>query len=139
MWPVNHHKPSSMKNWILPLLALLTVLSSCTSTKFPKPIPGDFAHIVLFWMEGQSEEAKAAFRAEMEGFIKSSAYAQSMHIGTPAGTDRAVVDNSYDFCLIVTFASKAAHDQYQKEQVHLDFIEKTKGLWSKLQIYDSVR
>lgn len=123
---------------LLPLLALMTV-ASCTATRAPKPIPGDFAHIVLFWMEGQSEAAKATFRQDMEEFIKSSDYAQSMHIGTPAGTDRAVVDNSYDFCLIVTFASKAAHDQYQKEQVHLDFIEKTKGVWSKLQIYDSVR
>ncbi|NRA51094.1 MAG: Dabb family protein [Phaeodactylibacter sp.] len=128
-----------MKNWILPLLVLLTVLPSCTSTKLPQPIPGDFAHIVLFWMEGQSEETKATFRAEMEGFIKSSAYAQSMHIGTPAGTNRSVVDNSYSFCLIVTFDSKKEHDLYQKEQVHLDFIEQTKGLWSKIQIYDSVR
>lgn len=128
-----------MKNQYLFLVLTLAFLSSCTALRQPAPIRGDFAHIVLFWMEGQSEAAKATFRAEMEGFIKSSAFAQSMHIGTPAGTDRAVVDNSYDFCLIVTFASQAEHDQYQKEQVHLDFIEKTKGLWSKLQIYDSVR
>jgi hypothetical protein len=128
-----------MKTYILSCFVLLTVLSSCTSTKLPRPISGDFAHIVLFWLEGQSEAAKATFRKDMEDFIQSSAYAQSMHIGTPAGTDRAVVDNSYDFCLIVTFASKTEHDRYQTEQVHLDFIEKTKGLWSKLQIYDSVR
>ncbi|MBV6654886.1 MAG: Dabb family protein, partial [Mameliella sp.] len=63
----------------------------------------------------------------------------SMHIGTPAGTNRSVVDNSYSFCLIVTFDSKKEHDLYQKEQVHLNFIEQTKGLWSKIQIYDSVR
>jgi len=128
-----------MKRQHLLYLLSIMLLTSCASIKQPAPIRGDFAHIVLFWMEGQSDAVKTTFLQDMEAFIQSSDYAQSMHIGTPAGTDRPVVDNSYDFCLIVTFASKAEHDQYQTEQVHLDFIEKTKGLWSKLQIYDSVR
>lgn len=128
-----------MKTHYLPLLLALLSLASCSTLNHPKPIPGDFAHIVLFWMEGQSEVSKADFRKEMEAFIRSSDYARGMHIGTPAGTDREVVDNSYDFCLIVTFDSKAAHENYQKEPVHLEFIEKTKGKWRKLQIYDSLR
>ena len=110
----------------------LWLLSSCSVAQPPKAIKGDFAHIVLFWMEGQSEEVKSGFRSDMEAFIKSSEFTESIHIGTPAGTNRSVVDNSYSFCLIVTFDSKKEHDLYQKEQVHLDFIEQTKGLWSKI-------
>lgn len=128
-----------MKQPFSALLAILLLSSSCAALRQPKPIQGDFAHIVLFWMEGQTELGKAAFRQDMEAFIRSSAYAKRMHIGTPAGTDRPVVDNSYDFCLIVTFDNQAGHDSYQKEPAHLAFIEKTKGMWSRIQIFDAVR
>ena len=75
---------------------LLLSVTACSTLSYPRPVEGDFAHIVLFWMEGQSETGKMEFREAMETFIRSSAYAKQMHIGTPAGTEREVVDNSYD-------------------------------------------
>ncbi|MDX1470979.1 MAG: Dabb family protein, partial [Flavobacteriaceae bacterium] len=66
-----------------------------------------------------------------------SPYIISYHIGTPAGTPREVVDNSYDYCLIVNFKDKEAHDNYQEEDAHQVLRDETAGLWSKLQIYDT--
>ena len=60
-----------------------------------------------------------------------------MHIGTPAQTNRPVIDNSYTYSLIVTFPSKEEHDEYQQEEVHQVFIEEAKELWKKVLVYDS--
>ena len=108
--------------------------------KYPQAIEGDFAHTVFFWLkDDRDENARNRFTTSLTRFITNSEYVKSMHIGTPAGTNRTVVDNSYSYCLIVTFSSKEEHDKYQKEQVHLDFIEASKALWNRVLVYDSVR
>ena len=39
--------------------------------------------------------------------------------------------------MILTFESAAAQSAYQKEQVHLDFIEKAGHLWEKVVVFDA--
>ena len=45
-----------------------------------------------------------------------------LNVGKPAGTDRAVVDNSYAVALLVEFADSSAHDVYQDHPDHKAFI-----------------
>lgn len=99
-----------------------------------------FIHMVFFWLhEPDNESVRATFEASLRRFLNESRYAGSWHVGTPAGSDRSVVDSSYTYCLVVTFASREMHDQYQSEPPHLRFISESGSLWKRVQVYDSLR
>lgn len=65
---------------------------------------------------------------------------ESCRVGVPAGTDRPVVDNSFDAQLVCVFASQDKHDAYQSpsDEVHTAFIEGFKDCWTRVLIYDSL-
>ena len=95
--------------------------------------------MVFFWLkEPQNAEARKAFEASLEKFIKNSPYITAMHVGTPADTDRPVIDNTYTYSLVLSFASKKEQDQYQDEPAHKLFIKESENLWEKVLVYDSV-
>ena len=99
-----------------------------------------FLHTVHFWLKPDlTGEQRAAFVAGCQGIAQSPNVA-TLRVGVPAGTDRPVVDNSWDVQLAVEFASAAEHDAYQSadDTVHVAFIETFKTSWSKVVIYDSV-
>ncbi|WP_109831542.1 Dabb family protein [Reichenbachiella versicolor] len=97
-----------------------------------------FTHLVLFWLKDADKDGETLLAA-LKKLVAESKYSKFGHIGVAAGTDRPVVDNSYDYSLLVTFSSQEDHDQYQTEQAHLDFLEVCKPLWEKVQIYDALR
>lgn len=101
--------------------------------------PGRFVHMVFFWMneDAQDEKTIKKFMKGTEAFFKKVDKIKTYHIGKPAGTPRDVVDGSYQVSLVVTFDSKADQDVYQAHQAHLDYIEEYKGLWKRVQVYDS--
>lgn len=100
--------------------------------------PG-FAHTVYFWLHHpDSPQDRAAFEAALQRFLSRSAYAKTKFIGTPPKAERDVVDGSFTYSLIVTFASAEAQEAYQKEQPHLDFISEAGHLWEKVLVYDSM-
>lgn len=101
---------------------------------------GTFIHMVFFWMKDPGNAAhEAKFEAELNKFIDNSPQVVSGHIGKPAGTPREVVDNSYQYALVVNFNSKEDHDVYQDDPAHHEFIEQCKDLWNKVQVYDSIQ
>lgn len=61
-----------------------------------------------------------------------------LQTGTPAGTPRDVVDNSYAVALLVEFADAAGHDVYADHPDHLKFIAECNSLWSSVKVYDSL-
>ena len=99
----------------------------------------NFIHSVFFWMkEDATAEDKAAMIKAMEDLSKVESISR-VYFGPPAETEeRDVVDNTYSFAFIVHFKDKAAHDAYQVDPIHLDFIEKNKDYWTKVQVYDNV-
>ena len=99
---------------------------------------GAFKHVVLFWLKHpDSQEDRDKFVASLENFVNNSKYIQSMHLGTPASTDRTVIDKSYTYIMILTFDSKEEQDKYQDEAVHKQFIAESENLWEKVVVYDS--
>ena len=103
-----------------------------------QPIKGSFAHVVYFWLKNPDDTiAREKFISSLSNFINNSEFIRSKHIGTPADTDRAVIDNSYTYSLIVTFDSKEDQDKYQVEEGHIKFIQDSKELWEKVVVYDS--
>ncbi len=100
---------------------------------------GNFVHVVFFWLhEPDNAEAKKKFLKSLKTFISGVDVIQSRHVGPPAGTPRDVVDNSYSYCLIVSFKDSKDHDIYQAHPLHKKFIEESQSLWKKVQVYDSL-
>lgn len=97
-----------------------------------------FKHIVFFWLKpGINPTDKAAFEkgANSLGTIQT---VSDFHLGLPANTDRAVIDRSYDYCLVCTFTDKSVHDAYQTDPIHDVFRDTCSVYWDKVLIYDSI-
>lgn len=95
------------------------------------------AHHVLFWLKADTTEVqKVAFRKSLET-LEAVEVIKFMHIGTPAPIERAVVDTTYTFSLMVTFENMAAHDEYQVHPVHQAFLNEFRILFEKVIIYDA--
>lgn len=121
------------------LFILLFGLLGCEPVRYKDMISGDFAHTVLVWLKNpDSQEDRAKLEAGLKQLIEDSQYIRSVHLGKPALTARDIVDNSYDYCLIITFGSKEKQDKYQDEPAHKKFMEECNGIWGKIIIYDSM-
>jgi hypothetical protein len=102
-------------------------------------ISNPFVHIVFFWLkEPGNDQHRKQFEECIHRFLNNSQYASSWHVGTPAGTVRPVVDNSWTYSLMVTFESAEKQDWYQAEPAHLRFIEEAGPLWERVQVYDTL-
>jgi Stress responsive A/B Barrel Domain len=96
-----------------------------------------FVHVVNFWLQKDLTDAeRQQFLAGVKSLGNIDA-CQTFNVGTPAKTDRPVIDNSYDYCLLTIFNDIKGHDVYQEHPIHLKFIDECKHLWEKVLIYDS--
>ncbi len=99
---------------------------------------GLFVHHVYFWL--QHPESKEDLDNLIKG-LKTLAripYIKFSHIGKPATTSRDVIDTSYSVSWLLFFDSIEEEERYQKDAVHLKFVEDYKHLWTKVVVYDSV-
>ncbi len=102
-------------------------------------IKGNLVHTVLFWLNNpESKEDRDIFEKGVHKLLKQCKFITSSHIGVPADTaTRPIVDASYTYCVVITFESKEAHDNYQVDPLHKKFVEESKDLWRKVMVYDS--
>lgn len=97
-----------------------------------------FMHAVYFWLKDElTPEQHAAFERGVRTLPTITEIAHA-HIGTPAPTNRPVIDRSYSYALILEFANKASQDIYQEHPIHLKFVQDFGDYWTRVQIYDSV-
>jgi hypothetical protein len=93
-------------------------------------------HNVYFWLKNDiNQQSSLSFEAGLNSLTKDPAVT-SGYFGTPADTDRDVVDSSYSYGLVLVFKNKAAHDQYQEGAVHAKFLEAHASKWEKVLVYD---
>lgn len=97
-----------------------------------------FIHSVYFWLRDDlSADATRRFVDGIRSLTTIESVAQGF-IGTPASTDREIIDRGYSYALVVSFADEAAHEAYQVHPVHDRFREQCGGSWKKIVIYDAV-
>lgn len=98
-----------------------------------------FLHMVYFYLRnpGSVDDTQALLRGCREHLTNIPGVLR-LSVGTPAGTPRDVVDNTYGVSLLVEFADAAAHDVYQDHPDHLRFIEACRHLWGRVQVYDTL-
>jgi hypothetical protein len=97
-----------------------------------------FFHAVYFYPREGAESGDVATLLEGVKTLEAIPGVTFFAIGTPAGTDRSVVDNSYIVGLLVAYKDVEGHDVYQDHPIHLAFIENYKHLWSRVQVYDTL-
>ena len=96
-----------------------------------------FIHHVYFWLK---KEKDGADRAELIKGLETLTSIETIgmyHIGTPATTNRDVIDRSYDVSWMLVFDSLEDEEVYQHHPVHKKFVENCSHLWSKVIVYDS--
>jgi quinol monooxygenase YgiN len=97
-----------------------------------------FIHSVYFSLR---DDLSPAERRRFEDGIRSLVAIGAVergYIGTPAATDRAIIDRNYTHALILSFADERAHDAYQVHPVHDRFREQCAGYWSGIRIFDTI-
>ncbi len=103
----------------------------------PAGQPG-MMHTVYFWLrEDLSEDDRRQFVDGIRSLDAAPSVKRSF-IGGPAGTpSRGVVDNSFDYALILWFDDVAGHDAYQVDPIHLKFVEGNEDKWTKVVVRDN--
>jgi hypothetical protein len=96
-----------------------------------------FSHIVIFWTDPAQPNAADELVAGAHKYLKNIPGLQQFHIGRMVGSERPVVDQTYQVALNTVFADKQAQDAYQVHPQHLEFVEKVfKRVCRKVVIYD---
>lgn len=122
---------------VVPAFCLFFLLSCQSDGK--NDFDPNFVHSVYVWLKNpENIDDRKTFETALDKLFSDSKYAKTNYVGTPAGTPRTVVDNSYTYAIIVTFSSKEEQDLYQKEPAHLQFLKEASSLWNKVVIYDAV-
>ena len=95
-------------------------------------------HTVIFWLKKDlTDDQRNIFTNEVRTLGEISSV-ESFHLGTPASTPkRPVIEDSYDFAITVVMKDMDAHDHYQADPIHLEFIDKCKIMWKRVVIYDA--
>lgn len=96
------------------------------------------AHAVYFTLQDDSKVAKeqlvAACHKHLSGHAGTVFYAAG---ALEPDLDRPVNDRDFDVSLYVVFADRTAHDAYQQDSRHLQFIEENKSNWKQVRVFDS--
>lgn len=100
---------------------------------------GPIIHSVYFWLkEGVTVEEVADFVNFFEA-LRPIASIQTLKYGKPAPVNpRPVVDNSFTYNLIVSFANMDDINDYENHPIHLAAIEKYEKFWTKVEVRDTM-
>ncbi|MFT4534584.1 MAG: hypothetical protein ACJA1A_002350 [Saprospiraceae bacterium] len=137
-----------MKNSIVFIFFICFLAISCTTKTETKTTfieepetkatnPG-FIHAVYFWLKKDNPALLKELKEVALPKLATVPSIKNVYWGPPAGTPRDVVDNSYDISWIVTFENAVDQDKYQVDPLHVEFVEKYKSLFEKVQVYDNL-
>ena len=96
------------------------------------------AHHVFFTLEDASQEKIEALLNDMQHFLTSHHGLVYFACGTlNADLDRPVNDRAFHVSLHTVFENRAAHDAYQVDPRHVEFIERNRLNWKQVRVFDS--
>ena len=94
-------------------------------------------HSVYFWFKANTPATVLdRFEGELER-LGTIPQVTASYVGVAEATPkRPVIDDGYDWALILMFADVAAHDAYQQHPVHEAFVEEFRSNWETVRVYD---
>lgn len=97
-----------------------------------------FVHHVYFWLKNSSDKEAQNQLIEGLNILSGASVINGFHIGVPAGTNREVIDSTYNVSWLLFFKNKEDQDIYQTHPMHLQFIKDCAYLWDKVLVYDTI-
>lgn len=127
---------------LLPLLALLIFSIACQKgpVEIEKEVETDledaFVHTAYFWYkEGSSAEEISAFEANSEK-LRNIETVQAFFAGPPAATNRAIIENTYDYAIVFLFKNLEDQEYYQEHPIHKQLIVDHEHMWERVMVTD---
>lgn len=119
-------------------VSLVTAASATFGTAEAKTAKELFVHHVYFFLKNPNNETDKA--KLLEGLEKLSKVPtiRMVHIGSPASTNRSVIERGYSVSWLCFFDNLEEQEIYQKHPIHLKFVEDYSHLWEKVIVYDSI-
>ena len=124
-----------------------TIFTSCLNSEDKSQMkdthagfsPGFIFHSVYFWLkDGINKEEEKDFLNFFE-ILKKVPGIESCHIGKPAATNpRPVVDNTFSYHIMLTFANMEAITKYETHPDHLAGIDQYSKYWKKVDVNDTL-
>ena len=125
-----------MKNWLFRLPGLNFFCPPDTSSVVASERA--LAHMVYFTLKDSTAAHRQALIAGCHKYLEKHDGVIYFSVGELCPElNREVNVMDFDVALNVVFASKPAHDAYQKHPEHLKFIEEHKPTWAKVRVFDS--
>ncbi len=97
-----------------------------------------FIHTVLFWAKENISMSEAADFEDGLQSLQQIENIRAFYVGTPADTDRPVIDSSYSYALIIHFDTDNEQNVYQEHPIHHEFIKNNSKYWSKVSVFDCI-
>lgn len=121
------------------LLLQACVTPTVTSDQMSDTSSPGMAHTVYFWLtDGLSGEELKSFEGGMQS-LDAAPTVRRAFVGKPAATPgRGVVDNSFDYSLVLWFDDVAGHDAYQISATHLKFVADHEAKFDVVKVFDNV-
>jgi hypothetical protein len=119
-------------------VSIASVAAASVSTAEAKVAKDLFVHHVYFWLKNPSSEADKAKLLEGLNKLAKVPTIRMVHIGTPASTNRSVIERGYAVSWLCFFDNLEEEEIYQKHPIHLKFVEDYSHLWEKVIVYDAV-
>ena len=123
------------------LLAVMLVLlsASCQSSREPSPTTAYPVHVVVCWLKSPGDEAGRQKLIDVSRSFDGIPGVVTVAAGRAIGSDRPVVDDSFDVAIVMAFRDEAALRAYNDHPAHKKAVEKTlKPLVGKMVIYDFI-
>ena len=100
------------------VLTLATFISGCATA--PKPaVSGKIYHIGLVWLkEPGNAEQRQKIVAAAHSFAREIPDVEFLSVGQTLPSQSQYVDDSFDVCVVMRFADKAAMERYNQHPVH---------------------
>ncbi|MEM6915614.1 MAG: Dabb family protein [Verrucomicrobiota bacterium] len=95
-------------------------------------------HNVYFWLdESLSDEQKQEFEGGLAALAEIDVV-DSGTFGTAAGTpERPVTQNTFDYALVLEFASVEQHNAYQVHDDHHVFVDRFSPWFREVRVFDT--
>ena len=94
-------------------------------------------HTVFFWLKQDLTEAQRQLFDQGVRHLTTIPSVRQGFVGKPAATDRPVIDRTYSYGLTILCDDLAAHEAYQADPIHQQFLAECGSFWSRVQIYDA--
>lgn len=98
-----------------------------------------FIHHVYFYLNNPESMEDRDKLVEGLNKLATVSTIQKHYIGFPASTDREVIVKDYAVSWMCFFNNLEEEEMYQKDPIHLKFIEDYGHLWATVKVYDSVQ